>query len=236
MPSEASSATPSAAPSASSTSSYTATTAASPNQQVAERWEQLGILLATPSGTNDDWYWLFAAMCLPGNWHVVTNDQLKDHHLQMLSPEALTQWRERHVINFFFRSVGDVMRPFYSAPTTHTYRMHRDLTEPVLERVFGAESVPAPASLASGGDGAAEENHDEAAGLPDEYGSPEDALRCHPPSLAGCGWHVPFPREPESAEESADTGAGAAAPAVGEKRLPERWLCIQASLRGEASE
>lgn len=38
----------------------------------------------TPAGSNDDWYWLYAAVTF--GCHVVTNDEMRDHHFRMLSP------------------------------------------------------------------------------------------------------------------------------------------------------
>lgn len=51
---------------------------------VVEEWKSKNILLETPAGCNDDWFWLYTAVSL--NCKVVTNDEMRDHHFQMLSP------------------------------------------------------------------------------------------------------------------------------------------------------
>ena len=35
-------------------------------------------------GSNDDWYWMYVTVYL--KCHIVTNDEMRDHHFQMLSP------------------------------------------------------------------------------------------------------------------------------------------------------
>lgn len=63
------------------------------SERIANRWEADGILYASPAGANDDWFWLYAATVLGDGWHVVTNDQMKDHHWQMLGPRSFLQVR-----------------------------------------------------------------------------------------------------------------------------------------------
>ena len=62
------------------------------------KWEKDGILVKTPKGFNDDWFWLHAALRFKAC--VVTNDQMKDHFFQMLAPRMCLRWRERHQITF----------------------------------------------------------------------------------------------------------------------------------------
>ena len=50
------------------------------------------------TGNNDDWYWLYAAVCSGDNILVVTNDQMRDHHFCMLAPRFFLKWRERHQV------------------------------------------------------------------------------------------------------------------------------------------
>lgn len=54
-------------------------------QQIIDRWKAADLLYATPKGFNDDWFWIYAAV----KYHckIVTNDEMRDHHFQMLSPE-----------------------------------------------------------------------------------------------------------------------------------------------------
>ena len=69
---------------------------------MAERWDSMGILYRTPAGMNDDWFWMHAALhCGPGT-HVLTNDEMRDHHFQMLAPRSFLRWKDRHQIHFAF--------------------------------------------------------------------------------------------------------------------------------------
>ena len=63
-------------------------------------WNKLGALYKTPFGMNDDWFWLHAA--LEYRTLVVTNDEMRDHHFQMLAPRMFLRWKERHQIHFNF--------------------------------------------------------------------------------------------------------------------------------------
>lgn len=47
-------------------------------------------------GNNDDWYWLYAAVKLGGRTLAVTNDEMRDHHFQMIHNRAFVRWKERH--------------------------------------------------------------------------------------------------------------------------------------------
>mmetsp|Transcript_15965 Transcript_15965/g.25911 ORF Transcript_15965/g.25911 Transcript_15965/m.25911 type:complete len:959 (+) Transcript_15965:239-3115(+) len=69
---------------------------------MSEAWASEGFLYKTPPGMNDDWFWMHAA--LKYRTIVVTNDQMKDHHFQMLSPRFFLRWRERHQVPFALTS------------------------------------------------------------------------------------------------------------------------------------
>merc|ERR1711935_1225910 len=62
-------------------------------------WET-NVLYKTPPGMNDDWFWMHAA--LKYKTLVVTNDEMRDHHFQMLAPKFFLRWKERHQIHFDF--------------------------------------------------------------------------------------------------------------------------------------
>jgi hypothetical protein len=65
-------------------------------------WRDSGVLYCTPPGMNDDWFWMHAALyCGPGTL-LVTNDEMRDHHFQMLSPRSFLRWKDRHQIHFSF--------------------------------------------------------------------------------------------------------------------------------------
>ncbi|POM65966.1 Hypothetical protein PHPALM_18243 [Phytophthora palmivora] len=51
-------------------------------------------------GNNDDWYWLFAAVKLGGRTLMVSNDEMRDHHFQMIHNRAFGRWKERHQVHY----------------------------------------------------------------------------------------------------------------------------------------
>lgn len=63
---------------------------------LVRRWREAGILCVVPYKSNDDWFWLCATVRRGGRTLVVTNDQMRDHHFQMLSRKTFLRWRERH--------------------------------------------------------------------------------------------------------------------------------------------
>jgi proteinaceous RNase P len=67
---------------------------------MVEGWKEDGILFVTPSGANDDWYWLFACLSAGKQGRVVSSDFMRDHHFQMLSNRDFNRWRERHQVFF----------------------------------------------------------------------------------------------------------------------------------------
>ncbi|XP_010448973.1 PREDICTED: proteinaceous RNase P 3-like isoform X2 [Camelina sativa] len=73
----------------------------SPNHRnLVEEWINNNVLYATPPGSNDDWYWLYAAAklkCL-----LVTNDEMRDHIFELLSNSFFQKWKERHQVRFTF--------------------------------------------------------------------------------------------------------------------------------------
>ncbi|GMI89477.1 hypothetical protein HRI_002617000 [Hibiscus trionum] len=81
------------------------------NKTIIEKWKNADALYATPTGSNDDWYWLYAAIkfkCL-----IVTNDEMRDHTFQLLGNDFFPKWKERHQVHFSFSNSGPV---FYMPP------------------------------------------------------------------------------------------------------------------------
>ncbi|KAK6248547.1 hypothetical protein QUC31_020112 [Theobroma cacao] len=81
------------------------------NKALIEKWKNADALYATPTGSNDDWYWLYAAIkfkCL-----IVTNDEMRDHTFQLLGNDFFPKWKERHQVHFSFSNAGPV---FYMPP------------------------------------------------------------------------------------------------------------------------
>ncbi|KAL6974421.1 ribonuclease P, partial [Sarracenia purpurea var. burkii] len=76
------------------------------NKALIDKWKNADALYATPTGSNDDWYWLYAAIkfkCL-----IVTNDEMRDHLFQLLGNDFFPKWKERHQVHFSFSDTGPV--------------------------------------------------------------------------------------------------------------------------------
>ncbi|OMP05195.1 hypothetical protein CCACVL1_02016, partial [Corchorus capsularis] len=74
------------------------------NRKLLENWKKAGTLYATPAGSNDDWYWLYAAVsckCL-----LVTNDEMRDHLFQLLGTSFFPRWKEKHQVRLSMTRCG----------------------------------------------------------------------------------------------------------------------------------
>ncbi|KAH7420413.1 hypothetical protein KP509_13G006700 [Ceratopteris richardii] len=80
------------------------------SQNIINEWINENALYATPHGSNDDWYWLYAAVkfkCL-----LVTNDEMRDHLFELLGNNFFPKWKERHQVHFSFSDNGlDLLMP-----------------------------------------------------------------------------------------------------------------------------
>ena len=61
------------------------------------------LLYAAPHGSNDDWYWLHAAVAAGARGLVVSNDEMRDHVFQLLSPRFAARWKDRHQARYSFQ-------------------------------------------------------------------------------------------------------------------------------------
>lgn len=66
---------------------------------VAE-WAASGVMFNCQPGNNDDWYWLYAAAKLGGRTLLVSNDEMRDHHFQMIHNRSFARWKERHQVHY----------------------------------------------------------------------------------------------------------------------------------------
>lgn len=87
------------------------------NQKLLENWRRAGALYATPAGSNDDWYWLFAAVSC--NCLLLTNDEMRDHLFQLLGTSFFPRWKEKHQVRLMISKDGLSLRmpPPYSIVT-----------------------------------------------------------------------------------------------------------------------
>ncbi|GAX21880.1 hypothetical protein FisN_30Hh081 [Fistulifera solaris] len=69
-------------------------------QPLVQRWMDHGLLYQTPRDMNDDWFWMQAALVAGPGTLVLTNDEMRDHHFQMLAPRSFLRWKDRHQVHF----------------------------------------------------------------------------------------------------------------------------------------
>ncbi|KAH7488826.1 hypothetical protein KRP22_008536 [Phytophthora ramorum] len=67
--------------------------------QVAQ-WRASHKMFNCQPGNNDDWYWLYAAVKLGGRTLMISNDEMRDHHFQMIHNRAFGRWKERHQVHY----------------------------------------------------------------------------------------------------------------------------------------
>ncbi|KAK6163576.1 hypothetical protein DH2020_000440 [Rehmannia glutinosa] len=83
-------------------------------RELIDEWMDQGVLYGTPFGSNDDWYWLYAAVklkCL-----LVTNDEMRDHIFELLGSNFFFRWKDRHQVRYTFMkgNLKLIMPPSYS--------------------------------------------------------------------------------------------------------------------------
>ncbi|PON64657.1 Protein-only RNase P, C-terminal [Trema orientale] len=74
------------------------------NNKLIEFWKKAGALYATPAGSNDDWYWLYAAVSC--NCLLLTNDEMRDHLFQLLGTSFFPRWKEKHQVRLSVSTKG----------------------------------------------------------------------------------------------------------------------------------
>ena len=70
-------------------------------RKILNKLRQNKEIFVTPHGSNDDWYWLYAALVAGEDAVLISNDEMRDHVFQMLpDPNLLRRWKERHQVRF----------------------------------------------------------------------------------------------------------------------------------------
>jgi hypothetical protein len=67
---------------------------------IVKKWTEEKLLYRTPYEFNDDWFWMHAALWSGHDTLVVSNDEMRDHHFQMLAHRYFLRWKERHQVHF----------------------------------------------------------------------------------------------------------------------------------------
>jgi pentatricopeptide repeat protein len=96
-------------------------------ESLVRRWREEKVLYQTPPGMNDDWFWMHVALARPGTL-MLTNDEMRDHHFQMLAPRSFLRWKERHQVHF---SLGEWLpgkhrrKVIFTNPDPYSRRVQR---------------------------------------------------------------------------------------------------------------
>ena len=86
--------------------------------RLIQSWRDAGSLYATPAGSNDDWYWIYAAVMAGENAKLLSNDELRDHSFQMLGGKFVSAWKERHRVTFDFAAGNTSLK--FTMPRSYT--------------------------------------------------------------------------------------------------------------------
>ncbi|KAK9822617.1 hypothetical protein WJX74_010626 [Apatococcus lobatus] len=65
-------------------------------------------LFVTPYGSNDDWYWMYAAVAAGLQGRLISNDEMRDHVFQLLAPRYFYKWKQRHQVYYAISPEGEV--------------------------------------------------------------------------------------------------------------------------------
>ncbi|BFI32458.1 proteinaceous RNase P [Marchantia polymorpha subsp. ruderalis] len=107
-------------------------------QQLLNKWRSSNSLYTTPNGSNDDWYWMYAAVkdkCL-----LVTNDEMRDHLFQLLGTDFFPKWKERHQVRFSCTSRG----PQFHLPPPYSIVIQESETGSWHVPKIGGDDLEAP--------------------------------------------------------------------------------------------
>ncbi|BDA43062.1 probable mitochondrial ribonuclease P catalytic subunit at C-terminar half [Coccomyxa sp. Obi] len=74
-----------------------------------ERLRRENSFYATPFGSNDDWYWLYAAVKSGPDALMVSCDEMRDHLFQLLAPKYFKKWKQRHQVYYRFTASGEAV-------------------------------------------------------------------------------------------------------------------------------
>ncbi|QDZ19194.1 proteinaceous RNase P [Chloropicon primus] len=82
------------------------------NEEIVENMKSRKELFSTPAGSNDDWYWIYAAVLSGQKGLIVTNDEMRDHIFQTLESKFFTRWKLCHQVHFtIYDNKVDLVEP-----------------------------------------------------------------------------------------------------------------------------
>ena len=79
---------------------------------------EAGCFYPTPFGSNDDWYWMYAAVAAGADGLLVSNDEMRDHLFHMLAPKFFDKWKQRHQTRYTFSGPPSTLVLDYPRPYT----------------------------------------------------------------------------------------------------------------------
>lgn len=88
------------------------------HRYMVQQWAARNVMYNCKSGNNDDWYWLYAAVKAGGRVLMVSNDEMRDHHFQMIHNKAFVRWKERHQVRYAVHC-GQRTETFEPTPFSH---------------------------------------------------------------------------------------------------------------------
>lgn len=65
---------------------------------------------AAPQGSNDDWYWMYAAVSAGQEGILISNDEMRDHLFNLLAPKYFKKWKQRHQMRYTFSGEPDSLQ------------------------------------------------------------------------------------------------------------------------------
>jgi len=77
----------------------------------------------TPPGSNDDWYWMYAAVRARSRGMLISNDELRDHIFTLLRPKHFLKWKAGHITHYSFP--GPDTEPQLLPPPSYTSCVQR---------------------------------------------------------------------------------------------------------------
>ncbi|KAK9810941.1 hypothetical protein WJX73_010279 [Symbiochloris irregularis] len=70
------------------------------NQKLLQQLEEDHEIYLAPYGSNDDWYWIYAAVIAEKQGLLMSNDEMRDHIFQLLAPKYFHKWKQRHQVRY----------------------------------------------------------------------------------------------------------------------------------------
>ncbi|EKX37025.1 hypothetical protein GUITHDRAFT_145271 [Guillardia theta CCMP2712] len=120
--------------------------------KMVERWLSEGIIYVTPSGMNDDWFWIYAGLWSTRKLKstlILSNDGMQDHHYALVETsrkfggevnskrmmadtisyhKEFLKWKERHWVTYeWSRSVGRIV---FNFPLPYSTCIQGSLAQP----------------------------------------------------------------------------------------------------------